>query len=186
MAPGKVLILFASREGQTAKTATRLSEHLLEAGVDVDLVDAADSARTGAINLEAYDLLVFGASMHLGGLERELVRFVNSQADQISQKPRSFFLVLLSAATKDPLIRAEWLADAQGKVQQALSVDFPDTEMVAGALSYSKYSLPVRWLMKKIAGQVGADTDTSRDYEYTDWAQVRHYAGRLRDRLREK
>jgi menaquinone-dependent protoporphyrinogen oxidase len=51
--------------------------------------------------------------------------------------------------------------------------------MIAGALMYSKYPLPVKWLMKGIARKAGEDTDTSRDYEYTDWEQVRQYAQML-------
>jgi menaquinone-dependent protoporphyrinogen oxidase len=53
--------------------------------------------------------------------------------------------------------------------------------MIAGALKYSRYPLPLRWLMKRIAAKAGGDTDTSRDYEYTDWAQVEAYARRLAD-----
>jgi menaquinone-dependent protoporphyrinogen oxidase len=60
-----------------------------------------------------------------------------------------------------------------------LEVTFDDVEMIAGALRYSKYPLPLRWLMRRIAKQAGGDTDTSRDYEYTDWEQVDGYARRL-------
>ena len=51
--------------------------------------------------------------------------------------------------------------------------------MIAGALAYSRYPLPVKWLMKRIAKQAGQSTDTSQDYEYTDWKQVALYAKRL-------
>ena len=129
--------------------------------------------------LQHADLLLFGASMHAGGLEKELVDFINDQAGIISQQPHAFFLVLLSAATADQTLRAKSLRDAQIKVQQQLSVEFDDMEYIAGALTYSKYSLPVRWIMQRIARQHGENTDTSRDYEYTDWAKVKTYAERL-------
>jgi menaquinone-dependent protoporphyrinogen oxidase len=51
--------------------------------------------------------------------------------------------------------------------------------MIAGALRYSRYPLPLRWFMRRIAKQAGGDTDTSRDYEYTDWGRVDDYARRL-------
>ena len=175
----RVLLLFASREGQTAKIAARISEHLELAGHVVSLVDAADSAATQAIDLASWDLLVFGASMHAGGLEKELVQFVNANAGLIEARPRSFFLVSLSAANKDPEQLAASLADARQKMQRQLSVTFTDAEMIAGALVYSKYSLLVKWVMKKIAAKAGGETDTSRDYEYTDWQQVEQYAERL-------
>jgi menaquinone-dependent protoporphyrinogen oxidase len=174
-----VLLLFASREGQTSKIAARIAEHLQQAGEEVLLADAADASAIAGIDISACDLLVFGASMHAGGLEREMLKYVEANADQIRAKPRSFFLVSLSAATKDPALKAEYLADAKNKTLTQLAVGFPDMEMIAGALAYSRYPVLVKWLMKKIAARVGEGTDSSRDHEYTDWQQVAQYAARL-------
>lgn len=178
----KIFLLYATREGQTEKIATRIAAQLRLAGASVELCNAADTARADAIDPADFDLLVFGASMHAGGLEQELVRYVNRHKRQIEQHARSFFLVLLSAATEDPALRRQWLNDASAKMQQQLQVRFEDTQMIAGALTYSKYSLPLKWLMQRIAKQAGGGTDTSRDYEYTDWQQVEAYAKRLAER----
>ena len=43
---------------------------------------------------------------------------------------------------------------------------------VAGALMYSKYNLLLRLIMKRIARQAGGDTDTTRDYDYTDYKSL--------------
>ncbi|GAB4532765.1 MAG: hypothetical protein Tsb0014_17530 [Pleurocapsa sp.] len=174
-----ILILYATREGQTEKVAAKISTHLQKAGANVELINAQDKTVTKDIDLDVFDLLVFGASMHAGGIERELVDFVNSHKKQIEQKVRSFFLVLLSPATKDSNLRAEWLKDAQKKMNEQIQVQFQDAEMIAGALMYSKYSLPLKWIMKRIAKQAGGDTDTSKDYEYTDWKQVEQYSEKL-------
>jgi len=40
---------------------------------------------------------------------------------------------------------------------------------VAGAFRYTTYDFLKRWAMKYIAYRKGAPTDTSRDYELTDW-----------------
>ncbi len=172
----RVLILFATREGQTQKVATRIAAYLDRAGAKPELVNAGDGAATDRLNLDAFDLLVFGASMHAGGIESELVDFINRNAAQIQAQANSFFLVLLSAATQDPKLRASWLADARARMSAQLKVSFPDPEMIAGALRYSKYPLPLKWVMKRIAKQAGEGTDISRDYEYTDWQQVERYA----------
>lgn len=171
--------MYATREGQTGKIARRIAASLADAGVSVRLLDAREREVADALDLAAFDLLVFGGSMHAGGLESELVRFVNGRAQQIERMPRSFFLVLLSAATPDPALRTAWLADADRKMKHQLAATFDDCEIIAGALRYSQYSLPLKWLMRRIARQAGGDTDTSRDYEYTDWRQVEHYARRL-------
>ena len=53
----------------------------------------------------------------------------------------------------------------------------PDhVELIAGALLYTKYNFLKRFLMRRISGSEGGDTDTSRDYEYTDWAAVERFA----------
>ncbi len=175
----RILILYATRQGQTAKIAERIGKHLAEAGATVLLCNAADKATQASLDLDAFDLLVFGASMHAGGLEKELTRFIKSHRDEIATKKRSFFLVLMSAATKDPVRRAASLADALAKMNARIEVPFDDLEMIAGALMYTKYPLPIKWIMRHIAKQEGGSTDTSTDHEYTDWEQVRRYAERL-------
>ena len=47
------------------------------------------------------------------------------------------------------------------------------------ALLYRQYNFFMRWVMKRIAAKAGGDTDTSRDYEYTDWNDVRAFAGQF-------
>jgi menaquinone-dependent protoporphyrinogen oxidase len=181
--PAQILILFATREGQTAKIAKRIATDLEAAGAQVSLLDAAGREATSGIDLSAFDLLVFGASMHAGGLERELVSFINAHSRAIAALPRSLFLVLLSAATEDPELRSQWLGDALTKLNSQLEVEFSDIETIAGALRYSRYNWPMKWLMQRIARQAGADTDIHKDYEYTDWQQVADYARRLAGRL---
>jgi menaquinone-dependent protoporphyrinogen oxidase len=34
---------------------------------------------------------------------------------------------------------------------------------------YTKYNFLIRFVMKRIARQAGASTDTSHDHDYTDW-----------------
>lgn len=43
---------------------------------------------------------------------------------------------------------------------------------VAGALPYSKLSFVMRFVIKQIVKRSGGDTDTSRDYEHTDWPEL--------------
>jgi menaquinone-dependent protoporphyrinogen oxidase len=175
----RILVLYATREGQTAKVAKRIAERLAALGADVERIPAADRDGVRGLDLSSFDLLVFGASMHAGGLEPELVDYINEHDAEIAGKSTSFFLVLLSAATKDPELRSAWLADARHKMDEQLRIEFSDTEMIAGALAYSKYGPLLKWAMRRIAKQAGEATDTSRDYEYTDWEQVDRYAERL-------
>jgi menaquinone-dependent protoporphyrinogen oxidase len=172
----KCLIVYATREGQTRKIALKLAEHLREHGVTVKTHDARESF---SLDLRDFDHFVFGASMHAGGLEKEIRDFISNHEKEITSKSRLFFLVLLSAATKDRSLREKWLQDAKRKFKEQIPVPFEELEMVAGALRYSKYSLPLKWIMKRIAEQAGEGTDMSRDYEYTDWEQVKRLAKKI-------
>ena len=49
------------------------------------------------------------------------------------------------------------------------------TKQVAGALPYTRYNWFIRLVMKRIAAKAGGDTDTTRDYEYTDWEDLRSF-----------
>lgn len=171
-----MLIVYATREGQTAKIAGRLAEHLRGAGASVTLINARDPLPAVA---SGFDVVAYGGSMHAGGVERELIRFIARHHDALKPRFSAFFLVLLSAAHRDPEAREAALADAAAKLSAQIATPFDHVEMVAGALPYSKYSWPVRWVMKRIAKTAGGDTDTSRDYEYTDWDQVECFAERL-------
>ena len=45
----------------------------------------------------------------------------------------------------------------------------------AGAIMYRKYGFLKRFFMKLIASGAGGNTDTSKNYEYTDWDEVEHF-----------
>ncbi len=174
----KILVLYATKEGQTEKIARTLADHLAMAGVNVTLLDVTDYGAKSIV-LGSFDCLVFGASIHIGKIEKSMVKFINNNADIIATMPRSFFLVLMAAATRDAGRREKSLADVRRTFSQQVKVNFPEIEMIAGALKYSQYKWPVKWLMKRIAGKEGGSTDTTRDHEYTDWAQVEAYAQKL-------
>ena len=48
-----------------------------------------------------------------------------------------------------------------------------------GAISFTKYNVLLRWIMKRISQKKGGPTDTSKDHELTNWAQVEEFATRV-------
>jgi hypothetical protein len=54
-----------------------------------------------------------------------------------------------------------------------------ETKVVAGALMYSRYWWWTRRIMRDIAAKAHGDTDTSRDFEYTDWADLAAFIRRF-------
>ena len=58
-----------------------------------------------------------------------------------------------------------------------------ERKLVAGALPYTRYNWVKRWVMRRIVSKAGGDLDTSRDYEYTDWDDVKAFAVKFADRV---
>lgn len=100
----------------------------------------------------------------------------------LARRPTAFFAVSASATSPDPAGRARATALAERFVtqigwRQALTASF------AGAVPYTRYGLFTRIVMRWIVGRAGGDTDTSRDFEYTDWSVVERFADDIAARL---
>jgi menaquinone-dependent protoporphyrinogen oxidase len=168
-----VIVIYASREGQTEKVARRMATVLQEKGHTVALFDADHP--TPGIDLARFDVAFVGAPIHVGGYPRSVVRFVRSYRASLQRVHAAFFSVGLAVAshTSDgraqtmPLVES-FLRKTQWRPRRI--------ELVAGALQYSKYNPVIRFVMKRIASKEGGDTDTNHDYEYTDWAAVDRFA----------
>lgn len=175
----KILLLYATRHGQTEKIAARLKTECEHDGASVTQVNITDRSAVAELELTAFDLLVFGASIHIGTIEKSLASFINIHRDAIEVKPHSMFIVLMAAASRDAVNREKSLVEVREKVAKQLLVKFTDIEMIAGAIKYTKYNWFIRWVMKGIAKKEGGSIDISKDHEYTDWDQVAAYARRL-------
>lgn len=167
------VILYGTSEGQTEKIATRIVEVLADRGHDATAVDA--DAWPGDRSVTDFDAVVVGSSIHVGKHQPEIGSIVEANLDALAARPTAFFQVSLSSAVDDPDRQAE----AAGYVD-----DFVETTgwqpdrigLFGGALRYSKYGFLKRLLLKRIAKEATGDTDTSRDYEYTDWTEVEAFA----------
>jgi menaquinone-dependent protoporphyrinogen oxidase len=101
--------------------------------------------------------------------------WIRQHAGALRETPSAFLSVCLMAADKSP--------KAQTAVSELMRTFVTSCgwkphclKPVSGALLYSKYGWFTRWMMKRISARHGGDTDTTRDYEYTDWADLRAFA----------
>ena len=154
------LIVYASVEGHTERIAQRIAELLRQRGSRVDVMPAA-----AALELSPLAGLIVGASVHYGRHPASLARLLRQEASNLKAAKSAFFSVSLGAkqhyATRF-LRSTGW--------QPQLTAVFP------GALQYSKYGPIKRRVVQAFAMVGGHDTDTSRDYDYTDWKAVERFA----------
>lgn len=180
----RALIVYATREGQTRRIAMRIADDLRAHGSKVDVFNA-DSI--GTLDWSKYFTACIAASVHAGKHEPEMVAFARTYRDELQRLHAAFISVTLSEATVEGFARSEdERRQAAGDVQRMID-DFVKatgwtparTLPVAGALTYSKYNIFMRFVMKRIARKAGGPTDTSRDYEFTNWPAVEQFAREL-------
>jgi menaquinone-dependent protoporphyrinogen oxidase len=169
-----VPIFFATTEGQTRRIAVRLSEMLHERGIDSFAIDI-DSASADYVDWRHVRAVVVGASIHGQRHQRSAAKFVRTYWPQLNAHPSAFFSVSLSAASSNPreVEAARHIAEA---FPGPLGWHPNRIASIAGALAYTKYGFLKRAVMKYIARKEGAPTDTSRDYELTNWNDVEQLA----------
>jgi len=167
------LIAYGTGEGQTAKVAERIVSTLKDRGHEAVAVDLGEGEPDRPI--EAFDAVLVGSSIHVGTHQPAVETFVREHREALSARPTGFFQVSLSSATDDEERRAEAVNYVESFVE---ATDWhPDRiGLFGGALRYSEYGFLKRLMMKGIAKEATGDTDTSRDYEYTDWAEVAAFA----------
>jgi menaquinone-dependent protoporphyrinogen oxidase len=169
----RVLVVYGTGEGQTAKVAERITESLGESGHAAEAFDV--ERLPDGVDLASYDGVVVGASIHMGRHQKGVRSFVRTHRETLETIPSGFFQLSLSAAMDDEAHRVETMGYVDALIED--TGWHPDrVAVLGGALRYSEYGFITRSLMKSIARAQTGDTDTSRDYEYTDWDEVRQFA----------
>ena len=176
MPAGRILIVYGSSYGQTAKIATRLAELLTDRDMEVTLL-RGDQVPAG-FSLDSYDGVLVGASLIGGSYQDYIGGFVRANRDALDRLHSAFFAVSGSAGSPD--------LDARAGATTSMELFLAEcgwrpslTASIAGAMAYSRYGVVLRAMMRRTARQNG-ETDTRRDREYTDWLQVRRFADQFR------
>jgi len=175
----RMLVLYASVDGQTGRVARRIGAVLARAGHSVTQMQIAAPQLARAI--EEHDAVIVGGGIRYGRHSRRLEAAIREHLGAIAARPNAFFSVSLSAG--GPGARPDV---ATGHVHEFLERTGWQPRRVAifaGALLYTRYNPFIRFMMRLIVGKAGGDTDSSRDYEYTDWQAVERFAAEFAAQL---
>lgn len=164
----RILIAYATTEGQTGKIARFAMTHLSDAGHTVELIDLANATD---VELSRYDGAVLMASVHAGAYQPALLDFATTHAAQLAKLPHVFCSVSLSAAGDDP---EDWagLTECITRLSQQSGWTPAKVEHIAGAFRFSEYNWFKTWAMRWIASQKGEPAIPGKDIEYTDWSAL--------------
>lgn len=171
-AMNRILVLYGTTEGHTEMIATAIGNTLAAQGCDVTIVQAGTLDPRPA----DYDGIMVAASVHRGRYQEAVARWIRAHAVELRSKPTAFVSACLGVLRRDPGVTAELDATVH-RFTDPLGWQPTIIKTVAGALPYTKFHLLRRWIIRRIAGKAGGDTDTSRDYDYTDWKDLRAFAG---------
>ena len=178
-------VFYATSYGQTKRIAEAIADALRSEGHASFALDLSSEA-CRHFEWRRASGAVLAASLHAGRHQSSASDFARAHLVRLNALPSWFVSVSLSAASthSDERLAAEGLARA---FAEDIGWKPHQVSCIAGALAYTRYSFLTRWLMRRIARKEGAPTDTSRDYEFTDWqalaALARQFGQEVSQRL---
>lgn len=163
-----LLIAYATTDGHTRKVARFAADRLAGQGHAVELLNVED---TEGLDLSRFDGAILAGSLHAGGYQKSLARFVREAAVALALMPTLFLAVSLSAAGNDP---EDWAGLRRCLVEFEADTGWTPgrVEHVAGAFRFSEYDFFRAWAMRRIADQKGEVVEPGKDKDYTDWAAL--------------
>ena len=173
------LILYGTTDGHTAKIAAALATTLREGGATVTVRNATQPDQGPP--LRNFDGVVVAASIHIGRYQRAVTRWVQTHAQELNGIPSAFLSVCLGILEQRPAAQ-EGVRAAAMRFLRRVGWEPLETKTIAGALPYTRYNWFKKRIMKRIAARAGNDTDTTRDYEYTNWDDLRAFAASFADK----
>lgn len=170
----KLLIGYASRQGQTRKIARHVSDAAIGTGHSVELLPLKDA---DDLDLNRFDRVLLAAPLHMGHYPKALAEFVSDNCGALNAMTTGFLSVSLSAAGHET---DDWksLSRALDDLQLATGWGPTDTQQIAGAYMPSKYDILTRFIMLRILTKRSPNTNLDEDKEFTDWTALDNWTAK--------
>jgi menaquinone-dependent protoporphyrinogen oxidase len=168
----KILVVYGSTYGQAERVARRMAGILQDAGHTVE-THRGDQI-PDALALGDYDGFLVAASVLMGHHQTYIRDWVRRFAPLLNQAP-SAFVSVCGAANSDPLQARAYVDGLLRETGWRPTV----TRSFTGAVAYTRYGWWIRWYLKRMSRRKGLPTDTSRDWDFTEWDAVEQFAEEL-------
>ena len=164
-----ILLVYGTRYGHTQKIIERMAEVIRRHGGHA--TTAPGNEVPEGFDPTIYDGAIVAASVIGGRHQRYVQRFIAKELRWLQSVPSAFFSICGSAASPrlEEREAAHRLADT---FVASLGWKPSVVETIGGEIAYTRYWWGLRFVMRNIAKRQGASTDTSRDIDLTNWADV--------------
>lgn len=165
----RVLVAYASREGQTEKIAKHIASRLTSRGLEPVVINL--KLGQSEADVPHCEAAIVAGSVHRGRHDQELIGFIMRHGPRLRAGPSAFVCVSLSAASHEASDRAAIDELAQGFLYDVAW--HPDEiRHVAGAVRDAKLNLLERYAVHAVMYQKDIAADPSGETELTNWADV--------------
>lgn len=165
----KILIVYGTTEGHTRELVNFTATHLRDGGHVVTTEEADHDDRFP--DPAGFGAVILAGSLHMSRYQAALVAYAQAHHEHLNAHPSAFISVSLAAAGVNP---DDWegLRECLARFEHETEWKPTATLQAAGAIRYSQYDFFKRLAIKHIAAQRGQKTNTHRDYDLTDYAEL--------------
>ncbi len=169
----KILLTYYGVYGHTRKICERLQAELASLGEHADVAPLAG----GGVDPTAYDAVIIGASIRNGKHNPAVFDFIRTHQALLESKPSGFFSVNLVARkpAKNTPATNPYVKAFLGRIAWKPKL----VGVFGGDLDYQRYGAMDRNIIRFIMWMTRGPTDPHTRVEYTDWDEVRRFAGRI-------
>ncbi len=171
----KVLIIYATVEGQTGKIARFVEDEVGKLGHETALADANDPK---TISFEGVDAVILAASVHERRHPRKFEALLTAHKADLKKKKTLLLSVSLSAAFPEGLEEAgEYVVEMKMRTGVV-----PDAELlVAGAVRTDHYDYFAMQVVRHVVLRDRPYDPDAGEHEFTDWqglsAEISRFLG---------
>lgn len=164
----KILIAYASSEGQTAKICRKIETQVSAAGHDVTMFDTGD--RKSNVHMADFDRVILAGSVHQQRHQEALEVFMVANAANLEKIPNLLVSVSLSAAYRAGRDEAQSYVDL---LIDRTGVTPGDVHLAAGAIRTGEYDFFSAQIIRHLILPGKHIDPNTKEHEFTDWERLK-------------